>query len=108
MARGDVVVARRDVRYQRPQRVERRAVAEFHFLVDLLLDLVERHMAGAFDHDLHVVLPGLLGQLAQCLQFGELRFVAGVGDAAGTKAVSQREATRRASPKSSQMSSKRS
>ena len=49
-------------------------------------------MAGAFDHDLHVVLPGFLGQLAQSFQFGELGFVAGVGDAAGAQAVAQREA----------------
>ena len=49
-------------------------------------------MAGAFDHHLHVVLPGLLGEFAQRLQLGELRFVAGVGHAAGTQAVAQREA----------------
>ena len=90
--RGDVVVAGRDVGHQRPQGVERRAVAQLDFLVHLLLDLVERHVAGAFDHHLHVALPGLLGQLAQRLQLGELRLVAGVGDAAGTQAVAQRVA----------------
>ncbi len=49
-------------------------------------------MAGAFDHHLHVVLPGFFRQLAQSLQFGELGFVAGIGDAAGTQAVAQRKA----------------
>jgi hypothetical protein len=51
-----------------------------------------RNVAGAFDHDLHVMLPGDAGQFAQRLQFGELGFVAGVGQAAGAQAVSEREA----------------
>ena len=92
MARSDVVVAGRDVGDQRAERVERRFVAQLLFLLDLHLDLVHRNVAGAFDHHLDVVLPGLLGQLAQSLQLGELRFVAGVGDAAGAQAVAQREA----------------
>jgi hypothetical protein len=58
-------------------------VAEVHFLLDLHLDLVHRNVAGAFDHHLHIVLPGLFRQLSQRLELGELRFVAGVGDAAG-------------------------
>ena len=49
-------------------------------------------MARAFDHHLDIVLPGLPGQFAQRLQFGELRGIAGVGEAAGTQAVAQREA----------------
>jgi hypothetical protein len=49
-------------------------------------------VAGAFDHHLHVVLPGDLCQLAQSFQFGELSFVTGVGNAAGTQAVTQRKA----------------
>ena len=89
MARGDVVVAGGDVGHQRAQGVERRLVAELLFLVHLLLDLVQRDVAGAFDHDLHVVLPGFLGQLAERLEFGELGFVAGVGDAAGAQAVAE-------------------
>ena len=56
--RGDVVVAGRDVGDQRAQRVERSFVAEFVFFFHLLLDLIDRNVAGAFDHDLHVVLPG--------------------------------------------------
>jgi len=35
-------------------------------------------MAGAFDHDLDIMLPGDLGQLAQRLQLSELRLVIGV------------------------------
>ncbi len=49
-------------------------------------------MAGAFDHHLHIVLPGDFRQLAESFQFGELRLVAGIGDAAGTQAVAQRKA----------------
>ena len=70
-----------------PERVERRFVAELDFFFDLLLDLVHRDVAGAFDHDLHVVLPGYFRELAKSFQFGELGFVAGIGNAAGTQAV---------------------
>ena len=86
-----MVVAGSDIGDQRAERVERRFVAELLLLVHLLLDLVERNVAGTFDHHLHVVLPGFAGQFAQGLQFGELRFVAGVGDAAGPQPVAQRE-----------------
>ena len=55
---GDVVVARRDVDGQRAERVERRLVAVLELLVHVGLDQVHRHVARAFDHGLHVVLPG--------------------------------------------------
>ena len=66
-------------------------MAPFHLQVDLLLDLVHGNVAGAFDHHLNVVLPGFLGQFAQHFEFGELRFVAGVGDRAGPQAVAERK-----------------
>jgi hypothetical protein len=50
-------------------------------------------VAGALDHHLDVVLPGDLGELAQRLELGELRFVVGVGDAAGSQAVAEAEGT---------------
>ena len=46
---------------------------------------------GPFDHDLDVVPPGDLGQFTQCLQFGELRFVVGVGDRTRAQPVAQTE-----------------
>src|SRR3546814_1895931 len=48
-------------------------------------------MAGAFDHHLHIVLPGLFGKLAKGVEFGELRFVVRVRDAAGAEAIAERE-----------------
>ena len=48
-------------------------------------------MARALDHDLAVVLPGLLGQLPERLELGELRRVVGVGDRARAQAVAQAE-----------------
>jgi len=61
---GDVVVAGGDVGDERAEGVERGFVAEFDFFFDLLLDLVHGDVAGAFDHDLDVVLPGFLGEFA--------------------------------------------
>ena len=93
-AAGDVVVARRDVGDQRPERIERRLAAFLELLVHVDLDLVHRHVAGAFDHHLDVVLPGDLGQLAQGFELGELGAVVGVGVRAGAQPVAQRIATR--------------
>mmetsp|Transcript_62125 Transcript_62125/g.171845 ORF Transcript_62125/g.171845 Transcript_62125/m.171845 type:complete len:551 (-) Transcript_62125:4169-5821(-) len=89
--RGDVVVARRDVDGEGPQRVERRLVAGLELLVHIGLNHVQGHMAGAFDHGLHIVLPCDLCQLAQGAQLGELGLVVGIGQAAGAQAVTQRE-----------------
>src|SRR5580704_12964003 len=89
---GDVVVAGSDVDDERAERVERRFVAPLHFLVDLLFNFVEGDVAGAFDHDLDVFFPGFFGELAEDFELGELRFVAGIGNAAGAKTVSERKA----------------
>ncbi len=48
-------------------------------------------MARALDHHLHVVLPGDARQFAQRLQLGELGGIVGIGDRAGTQAVTERE-----------------
>ena len=53
---------------------------------------MQRHVARAFDHHLHVLLPGLLGQLTQGTQFGKLGFVIRVGARAGAQAIAQRVA----------------
>ena len=46
-------------------------------------------MAGPFNHHLHILCPGALRQLAQRIQFGKLRFVIGVVDAAGAQTVTK-------------------
>ena len=87
--RGNVIIARRNVGGQRPQRVEGRFVAPVQLLVHIFLDELHRHMAGPFDHHLHIVFPGDLGQLAQCLQLAQLGFVIGIPNRAGAQAVTQ-------------------
>ncbi|MNG25222.1 hypothetical protein D3C84_1100450 [compost metagenome] len=62
-------------------------MANFHLLIDVLLDHVQRHVARPFDHDLNVMLPSDLGQLAECLQFCELRRVISISDGAWAKTV---------------------
>src|SRR5215831_10042300 len=89
---GDVIVTGRDIGDQRTQRVEGRLVAHLALLDDLELDLVHRNVAGALNHHLDIVFPGFLGELAQGFQLGELGFIAGIGDAAGTQTIAQREA----------------
>ena len=91
-AAGDVIVAGRDVGRERAERVERRFVAPLELLLHVLLDQVHGDVARAFVHDLHVLFPGALGQLALRFEFGELRFVVGVGDRAGPQAVADGKA----------------
>ncbi|MCY1525003.1 hypothetical protein D9M68_599660 [compost metagenome] len=61
-------------------------------LVHVGLDHVHRHVARAFDHGLHIVLPGDLREFAQRAQLGELGLVVRIGTAAGAQAVAEREA----------------
>ncbi|MPN49830.1 hypothetical protein SDC9_197453 [bioreactor metagenome] len=59
--------------------------------VHVFLDHVQWHVARALDHDLHVVLPGDLGKLAQGFQFAQLGLVVGVVDRAGAQAITEAE-----------------
>ncbi len=90
--RSDVIIPGGDVGDQRPERIERSFVTKLVFLFHLHLDLIQGNVAGALDHHLDVVLPGLFGQIPQRLQLGELRLVAGVGNATRAQAVAEREA----------------
>ncbi len=82
-AGGDVVIAGGDVRGERPEGVEGGFAADLQLLLHVDLDLVHRHVAGAFDHDLAALVPCDFRELAQGVEFGELRGVVGVGDGAG-------------------------
>ncbi len=92
MPARDVVVAGRDIGDERSERIERRLAAFLELLIHVDLDLVHRHMAGALDHHLDIVLPGDLGQFAQGFEFGELGAVVGVGVGARAQPVTQRVA----------------
>src|SRR5450830_986789 len=80
-AGSDVVVTRRDVGGQGSQRVERRFVALLQLQVHVFLDQVHWHVAGTFDHDLHVVLPGDLGPLTTDIAPGYDHITSGIGAA---------------------------
>ena len=86
-----MVVARRNVGRQRPKCIKGRFVALLQLLFHVHLDHVHRHVAGTFDHDLDVVLPGDLGQFAQRFKLGELGFIVGIGDRARPQAVAETE-----------------
>src|SRR3954453_18797231 len=88
---SDVIVAWSDVSDERAERVKGSFVAKLFFFIHLLFDLVEWNVAGALDHDLHIVLPGFLRQLAESFEFRKLGRVAGVGNASRTQAVAERE-----------------
>ena len=88
---GDVVVTRSGIGGQRSEGVERGALAHGLLQLDVHAHGVERHVARALDHHLHVLGPGALGQLAQSHELGKLRGVVRVGQGAGAQAIAQRE-----------------
>ena len=88
---GDVVIAGGDVGDEGSQHVERGTHADALLHLHIGGDLIQGHMAGAFHHDLHVVGPSPLGQLAQTDQLLDLADVGGVGQAAGAACVAQRD-----------------
>ena len=78
-ATGDVVIAGKDVGHQGSEDVKRRAMAKLALKLHVVFDLIERHMAGPFDHHLHALGPGALGQFAERGEFAKLGFIGGVG-----------------------------
>ena len=87
--RGDVVVAGRDIRRQRAQRVERRLMTGDQLLVHVALDLVHRHMPRTFNHHLDIVIPSALSELTEGRQLSKLGFVVGIGHASRPQPVPQ-------------------
>jgi len=71
--------------------IERRFVALFQLPLHVFLDEVHGHVAGAFDHALHVMLPRHLRQLAQRVEFAELGRIVRIGHASGPQAIAQAE-----------------
>ena len=61
------------------------AALEFH----VVFDLVERHMAGALDHDLATLGPGALGELGEGLKLAKLGFIGRIRKPARAQAVAE-------------------
>src|SRR5262249_39993349 len=60
--RGDVVIPRGDIGYQRAKRIEGSLLAGCQLPVNILFDEMHWYVTRAFDHDLAIVLPGNLCQ----------------------------------------------
>jgi hypothetical protein len=89
---GDVVVAGRNIGYERPEDVEGGAAADFLLDFHIEFYLIEWDVARSFDHNLtaQFLRPGC--QLTDGPEFRELCLVGGIGDAAGAKAVAEGKA----------------
>lgn len=88
---GEVVVTRGNIGGQRPQGIEWCFMAVLQFFRHIAADHLHGDMARAFNHHLHVILPGDFGQLAQRVQFSKLRFVVGITNGTRAQAVAQRQ-----------------
>ena len=88
---GNVVVAGGAVAAQGAKHIQGRIVGEALDALNLGAHLIERHMAGAFDHALHAAFKGVFGKLAQIDDFFPLGGIARVHASAGAQAVAQRQ-----------------
>ena len=59
-----MVVPGGDVRHERTEGVERSLVTQLFFEPHVDFDLMHRDVPRPFDHHLHVLVPGTLGQFA--------------------------------------------
>lgn len=85
-----MVVAGRNVGYQRAERIERRVVALLYLTLHILRNLIHRHMARTFDKRLNILCPSTLHKLSHRVELGKLGAVVGIIDTARTKAVAKR------------------
>ena len=86
----DVVVTGGAVHRHRAENVERRVVAPQLLKLHVHLDFVQRNMAGAFDHDLHIGVTATLGEFAKLRQFSKLRTVGRIRQTARAETVAKR------------------
>ena len=86
-ATRNVVVAREDVRHERPKNIERRAVAQRALQFHVEFNLIEGHVPRTFNHHLHAHAPGALSQLADRFQLRQLCAVCGISQSAWSKAI---------------------
>src|SRR5262245_30209876 len=89
--RCDVIIAGRDVRRERSERIEGGLITFLELLFHVDLDQMHGDVPRSFDHDLHIVAPGNPGQLAQRFQLGKLCLIVRVRDRTWPEAVAQTE-----------------
>ncbi len=87
---GNVIIARCNVGHQRPQGIERRTLTDGLLDLHIGSNLVHGHMSRSLDHHLHISVPCTLGQLAERHQLLNLADICGIGQAAGTAGITER------------------
>ncbi len=88
---GDVIVTGRDVGNERAERIKRGLFADLKLLAHVLFDECIGTWPGPSIITCTSCFQAIFSQLAQRLQFGELRGVVGVGGAARPKPVAERK-----------------
>ena len=83
----DVVVARKNIRDQRPKHIERRAVAKSSLQFHVVFNLIQRNVTGSLHHHLHALSPRALGEFTNRRKLSKLRRISRVGKTAGTQAI---------------------
>ena len=71
-----MVVAGENIRNQRAEHIEGSLMADALFDLHVGCDFIHSHVSRAFDHDLHILVPGTLSESAQ---LDQLRDLTGIG-----------------------------
>ena len=85
--RGDVVIAGGNICYQGPQYIKRCAVAECFLNFHICGNLIHGHVAGAFNHYLHILRPCALCQLPKGNQLLNLCRIGCIRKTAGAAGI---------------------
>ena len=67
-----MIITGGDIRNKRTEDIKRRAFTERLLDFHISLNLIERHMARAFHHNLHILFPGARRQLTEHNKFLDL------------------------------------
>ena len=87
---SDMVISRSDISYQRSEYIERCTHADALLYLHICSNLIQRHMARTFYHNLYIVIPCTFGQFSEANQLFNLAYVRCISKAARTASVTKR------------------
>ena len=87
---SDMVISRCDIGNERSKYIEWRSHADGLLNFHVGSNLVKRHMARSFNHDLHVMGPCTFGKFSKTYQLFNLAYISGISQTARTTCISKR------------------
>ena len=84
-----MIIGRCNICRQWAQGIKRGLVTVLQLFIHILFNHLHGYMARPLDHDLHIMLPSFLGQLAERFQFRKLSPIVSISKTTRTQAITQ-------------------